>query len=43
MALFFVFLCVDYHKLNNVTQKDNYLRPRIDDALDTLRGAKYYT
>lgn len=35
--------CVDYRKLNSVTIKDNYPLPRIDDALDRLRGAKYFT
>lgn len=35
--------CVDYRKLNNVTRKDSYPMPRIDDALDTLQGAKYYS
>ncbi len=29
--------CVDYRKLNNVTHKDAYLLPRIDDILDALR------
>ncbi|XP_055877178.1 uncharacterized protein LOC129924709 [Biomphalaria glabrata] len=27
--------CVDYRALNNVTQKDSYPLPRIDDTLDT--------
>lgn len=35
--------CVDYRKLNQVTRKDSYPLPRIDDALDKLRGAKYFT
>ncbi|GFS58350.1 retrovirus-related Pol polyprotein from transposon 17.6 [Trichonephila clavipes] len=30
--------CVDYHQLNDVTKKDNYLLPSIDDTLDTLAG-----
>ncbi len=34
--------CVDYRKLNDVTHKDAYLLPRIDDILDALRGAKYF-
>ncbi|GFU14080.1 retrovirus-related Pol polyprotein from transposon 17.6 [Trichonephila clavipes] len=28
--------CVDYRRLNNVTKKNSYPRPRIDDTLDTL-------
>lgn len=32
--------CVDYRKLNEVTRKDSYPLPRIDDTLDTLAEAK---
>ena len=35
--------CVDYRELNAVTRKDSYPLPRIDDALDALSGAKYFT
>ena len=35
--------CVDYRKRNAVTRKDSYPLPRIDDALDALSGAKYFT
>ena len=35
--------CVDYRKLNSVTKKDVYPLPRIDDILDTLEGATYFT
>jgi hypothetical protein len=35
--------CVDYRKLNNVTKKDCFLLPRIDDTLDTLAGAKWFS
>ena len=35
--------CVDYRKLNAETKKDNYPLPRIDDALDRLSGAKFFT
>jgi hypothetical protein len=29
-------LCVDYHALNEVTVKNKYLLPRIDDLFDQL-------
>ena len=35
--------CVDYRKLNEVTKKDAYPIPRIDEMLETLRGAKWFT
>lgn len=35
--------CVDYRKLNSVTKKDTYPLPRIDDSLDRLRRAKYFS
>ncbi|UYV68415.1 hypothetical protein LAZ67_5004264 [Cordylochernes scorpioides] len=33
--------CVDYRKLNDVTVKDVYPIPRIDEVLDTLQASKY--
>ena len=35
--------CIDYRKLNSMTKKDVYPLPRIDDILDTLGGARYFT
>lgn len=35
--------CVDYRKLNEVTKKDVYPLPRIDDTLDCLKGAKFFS
>ena len=34
---------VDYQKLNNVTEKDFTLLPRIDDTLDQLIGSQLFT
>ena len=36
-------MCVDYRKLNEKTVKDAYPIPRIDDNLDALSGAKWFT
>lgn len=35
--------CVDYRRLNKITKKDVYPLPRIDDALDHLCHAKYFS
>jgi len=35
--------CVDYRALNEVTVKDSYPLPRVDELLDQLHGAKYFT
>ena len=35
--------CVDYRRLNEVTVKDSFGLPRIDDSLDTLGGAKWFS
>jgi len=33
---------IDYRRLNDVTKKDAFLVPDVKDALDSLRGAKYF-
>ncbi|PIK40687.1 hypothetical protein BSL78_22442 [Apostichopus japonicus] len=35
--------CVDYRRLNDITIKDSYPLPRIDDSLDALSGAKWFS
>lgn len=35
--------CVDYRALNAITKRDNYPLPRIDELLDRLAGAKFFT
>lgn len=35
--------CVDYRKLNSITERDVYPLPRIDDLLDKLTGSQYFT
>jgi hypothetical protein len=35
--------CVDFRKVNYVTKKDAHPLPRIDDTLDTLGGAQWFT
>ena len=35
--------CVDYRRLNAITTKDVFPLPRVDDILDALGGAKYFS
>ncbi len=35
--------CVDFRKVNDITRKDAYPLPRIDDTLDALRGSQYFS
>ena len=36
-------MCVDYRKLNKVMKKEEWPLPRIQDILDSLGGAKYFS
>jgi hypothetical protein len=35
-------ICVDYRSLNDVTVKNKYLLPRIEDLFDQMRGARVF-
>jgi hypothetical protein len=36
-------MCVDFRALNKIMVKNRYPLPRIDDLLDQLKDAKYFT
>ena len=35
--------CVDYRKLNSITHEAKYPLPRVEDCLDQLKGARYFS
>ena len=35
--------CADFRKVNDATIKDAHPRPRIDDTLESLHGAKFFS
>lgn len=36
-------MCVDYHQLNSKTRKDVFPLPRIEESLDALTGARWFS
>jgi hypothetical protein len=36
-------MCINYRALNKITLKNQYPLPRIDDLLDQLQHAKYFS
>ncbi|GKB45871.1 putative reverse transcriptase domain-containing protein [Tanacetum coccineum] len=36
-------MCIDYRELSNLTIKNHYPLPRIDDLFDQLQGAQYFS
>jgi hypothetical protein len=36
-------MCIDYRSLNEVTIKNKYPLPQIDDLFNQLQGAKYFS
>ena len=36
-------MCIDYKALNKITVKNRYPLPRIEELLDRLHGARYFS
>jgi hypothetical protein len=36
-------MCIDYRGLHEITRKDTYPLPRVDEILDELKDANFYT
>ena len=35
--------CIDYRQINNVNVKDAYSLPKVNDSLDSMAGAEYFS
>ena len=35
--------CIDFRKINEISEKDKYPLPHIDNVLESLKGAKYFS
>ena len=35
--------CIDYRRLNDVTRKDSFPLPRIDETIESLAGAEWFS
>ncbi|CAF4955043.1 unnamed protein product, partial [Rotaria magnacalcarata] len=35
--------CIDYRRVNSITQKDVYPLPRIDDVIERLNGSQIFS
>ena len=38
-----MWMCIDYHQLNNMTIKNHYPLPRIDDLFDQVGGENIFS
>ena len=36
-------MCIDYQDLNNISVKNKYPIPRIDELIDNMKGDKFFT
>ena len=36
-------LCVDYRRINDITRKDSFPLPRVQEVVDELKGSKYFS
>ena len=36
-------MCIDYRALNKITVKNKYLLPKVEELMDRLHGARYFT